>query len=65
MSPVIVSACSGLAYSGCSHDLAELREQRVLYGPLVGGLRDAEIDHLRNRRAVLSATSTFDGFRSR
>ena len=34
-------------------DLAELREQRVLYGPLVGGLRDAEIDHLGNRRAVL------------
>ena len=34
-------------------DLAELREQRVLYGPLVGGLCDAEIDHLRDRRAVL------------
>ena len=37
----------------CPDDLAELREQRVLYGPLVGGLGDAEIDYLGNRRAVL------------
>jgi hypothetical protein len=35
------------------NDLAELREQRVLYGPLFRRLRDAEIDYLGSRRAVL------------
>ena len=37
----------------CAHHLAELREQRVLDGPLVGGLGDAEIDYFWNGRAVL------------
>ena len=38
------------------NNLAELREQRVLYGPLIRRLRDAEIDYLGSRRAALLVT---------
>ena len=40
-------------YPALADDLAELGEQCVLYGPLVDGLGDTEIDYLGDWRAVL------------
>ena len=49
----LISACSGLMYSGVPTICAKLREQRLLGQLLAGRLGDAEVDHLGHRHAVV------------
>ena len=53
MSSPLISACSGLMYSGVPIICAKRGEQRLVGQLLAGRLGDAEVDDLRHRRAVV------------
>ena len=53
MSSPLISACSGLMYSGVPIICRKLREQRLFGQSLIGRLGDAEVDDLGNGLAVV------------